>query len=230
MMMNRYFFLLTISISLFVSLGFYHCGKPAEKSETEETLSQPATNRQAKRILYLGDSLTAGFGLDGPEESFVHLVSSELKKKYPDLEYVNAGVSGDTTSGGLARLDWVLNSRFDAFVLELGANDSMRGVPTQVTESNLKEIIQRVRAKYPSIKILLIGMQTFPNMGPKYVKEFRSIFPRVAKSEKVDLMPFLLAGVAGDRSLNQSDGIHPTAKGHRIVAKNVLPYVEKLIR
>lgn len=205
------------------------CGEE-EKKPKEGNLNQSETKKGGKRILYLGDSLTAGYGLDGPEEGFVSLVSEELKKKVPDLEYVNAGVSGDTTSGGLARLDWVLNGRFDAFVLELGANDSMRGVSTQVTEENLREIIRRVRVKYPSIKILLIGMQTFPNMGPKYVKEFRAIFPRVAKSEKVDLMPFLLVGVAGDRSLNQSDGIHPTAKGHKIVAKNVLPYVEKLIR
>ncbi len=188
------------------------------------------TIKIGKRILFLGDSLTAGFGLDTPEESFVHVAAEELRKKYPDLEFVNAGVSGDTTSGGLARLDWVLNSSFDVFVLELGANDSMRGVSTKVTEENLREIIRKVRSKYPSIKILLIGMQTFPNMGPQYVKEFKAIFPRVAKEEKVDLLPFLLTGVAGIRKLNQNDGIHPTAAGHRIVAKNVIPYLERLLK
>nr|WP_246052935.1 arylesterase [Leptospira semungkisensis] len=183
-----------------------------------------------KRILFFGDSLTAGYGLNGPEESFVHLASVELQKKYPDLEYVNAGVSGDTTSGGLARLDWVLNSKFDVFVLELGANDSLRGVSPKTTESNLREIIRKTREKFPSIKILLIGMRTLPNMGPQYAKEFAAVFPKIAKEEKVTLMPFLLQGVAGTRSLNQNDGIHPTAEGHKILAKDVLPYLTKLLK
>ncbi|WP_246048630.1 arylesterase [Leptospira sarikeiensis] len=187
-------------------------------------------NSNGKKILFFGDSLTAGYGLEGPEESFAHLAYLELKKKYSDLEYVNAGVSGDTTSGGLARLDWVLNTKFDVFVLELGANDSLRGVPTKVTEENLTNIIRGVRAKYPSIKILLIGMKTLPNMGPQYAKDFGAIFPRVAKREKIEFMPFLLDGVAGDRRLNQDDGIHPTAEGHKILAKHIIPYLIKLLK
>ncbi|TGK05482.1 arylesterase [Leptospira langatensis] len=202
-----------------------------ESSEKDGGVSPKLEQKTSgKRILFFGDSLTAGYGLNGPEESFVHLVFVELKKKYPDLEYVNAGVSGDTTSGGLARLDWVLHSKFDVFVLELGANDSLRGVSPKTTESNLREIIRKTREKFPSIKILLIGMRTLPNMGPQYTKEFAAVFPKVAKEEKVTLMPFLLEGVAGNRSLNQNDGIHPTAEGHKILAKDVLPYVAKLLK
>ncbi|PJZ70173.1 arylesterase [Leptospira perolatii] len=182
---------------------------------------------KGKRILFFGDSLTAGYGLHSPEEAFPHLLWKKLEKENPGLEYTNAGVSGETSSGGVARLDWVLSKPLDLFVLELGANDSMRGVPPKTTEENLKTIIQRVRNKYPKARILLLGMQTFPNLGKKYKQEFDAIYPRVAAEEKVSYLPFLLEGVAGVRSLNQSDGIHPTADGHKILAKNVLPFLSK---
>ncbi|TGK17394.1 arylesterase [Leptospira fluminis] len=183
--------------------------------------------QESRKILFFGDSLTAGYGLDSSEQAFPYLVWKELSKPYPKLQFTNAGVSGDTTSGGLARLDWVLSSPYDVFVLELGANDSMRGVAPKTTEENLRTIIRKVRAKYPKIRILLVGMRTFPNLGREYSEEFRAVYPRIAKEEKVDLVPFLLVGVAGEKKLNQRDGIHPTAEGHRILAKTVLPYLRK---
>ncbi|GBF37885.1 arylesterase [Leptospira johnsonii] len=218
------FFSFLVIFSLFAS-----CNKEGSEQEPKASPKMEIKSN-GKKILFFGDSLTAGYGLNGPEESFVHLAALELQKKYPDLQYVNAGVSGDTTSGGLARLDWVLNTKYDVFVLELGANDSLRGLPTKMTEENLTRIIREARAKYPSIKILLIGMRTLPNMGPQYAKEFAALFPRISKKEKTEFMPFLLEGVAGDKRLNQDDGIHPTAEGHKILSKHLVPYLNKLLK
>ncbi|EMF83573.1 GDSL-like protein [Leptospira weilii serovar Topaz str. LT2116] len=182
------------------------------------------------RILFFGDSLTAGLGLGSPEEAFPALVEKELFKKGISTQAINAGMSGDTTSGGLARLDWAMSSGFDLFVLELGANDSMRGISPEQTEKNLKEIIVRVRKKNPKVKILLVGMKTFPNLGKEYRKKFEAVFPKIAKEENLPLVPFFLDGVAGVKKLNQKDGIHPTAEGHRILAKNLFPFVQKILK
>ncbi|WP_078129475.1 arylesterase [Leptospira alexanderi] len=182
------------------------------------------------RILFFGDSLTAGLGLGSPEEAFPALVEKELFKNGISTQAINAGMSGDTTSGGLARLDWAMSSGFDLFVLELGANDSMRGISPDQTEKNLKEIIVRVRKKNPKVKILLVGMKTFPNLGKEYRKKFEAVFPKIAKEENLPLVPFFLDGVAGVKKLNQKDGIHPTAEGHRILAKNLFPFVQKILK
>nr|WP_100765480.1 arylesterase [Leptospira ellisii]PJZ91989.1 arylesterase [Leptospira ellisii] len=187
-------------------------------------------NASPVRILFFGDSLTAGLGLDSPEEAFPGLLEKKLSKQGTKVKAVNAGMSGDTTSGGLARLDWALSGGFDVFVLELGANDSMRGISPEQTEHNLKEILSRVRKKNPQAKILLIGMRTFPNLGKEYRKKFESIFPKVAQEENLPLVPFFLDGVAGVKTLNQKDGIHPTAEGHKILANNLLPFFQKLLR
>ncbi|KXZ31017.1 arylesterase [Leptospira santarosai] len=181
------------------------------------------------RILFFGDSLTAGLGLGSPEEAFPALVEKELSKNGIPAQAINAGMSGDTTSGGLARLDWAMSSGFDLFVLELGANDSMRGISPDQTEKNLKEIVVRVRKKNPKVKILLVGMKTFPNLGKEYRKKFEAVFPKIAKEERIPLVPFFLDGVAGIKKLNQKDGIHPTAEGHRILAKNLFPFVQKIL-
>ncbi|EQA47047.1 GDSL-like protein [Leptospira broomii serovar Hurstbridge str. 5399] len=218
----------TVCFYALTVLCFHSLEMEAEKGK-EPSLTKRQEQKVAKRILFFGDSLTAGFGLDSPDQAFPHLVWKELSKSNPGLEFTNAGVSGDTTSGGLARLDWVLSSPYDIFVLELGANDSMRGVSPKVTEENLRLIIRRTRAKYPKIKILLLGMRTFPNLGKAYSDEFRAIYPRISREEKVDLLPFLLVGIAAEKNLNQKDGIHPTSAGHMILAKTVLPYVKKLM-
>ncbi|MBE8363579.1 arylesterase [Leptospira borgpetersenii] len=182
------------------------------------------------RILFFGDSLTAGLGLGSPEEAFPALVEKELFKSGISTQAINAGMSGDTTSGGLARLDWAMSSGFDLFVLELGANDSMRGISPDQTEKNLKEIIVRVKKKNPKVKILLVGMKTFPNLGKEYRKKFEAVFPKIAKEENLPLVPFFLNGVAGVKKLNQKDGIHPTAEGHRILAKNLFPFIQKILK
>ncbi|MGQ2851248.1 arylesterase, partial [Leptospira interrogans] len=182
------------------------------------------------RILFFGDSLTAGFGLNSPEEAFPALLEKELSKKGIVSQTINAGVSGDTSSGGLARLNWAMSSDFDLFVLELGANDSMRGISPDQTEKNLKEIIYKVRKKNSKAKILLLGMKTFPNLGKEYRKKFEAVFPKIAKEENLILVPFFLDGVAGIKNLNQKDGIHPTAEGHRILAKNLIPFFQKILK
>ncbi|RHX90112.1 arylesterase [Leptospira stimsonii] len=182
------------------------------------------------RVLFFGDSLTAGLGLPSSDEAFPGVLEKELSKQGILIKSINAGMSGDTSSGGLSRLDWALSNNFDLFVLELGANDSMRGISPDQTEKNLKEILSRVRKKNPKSKILLIGMKTFPNLGKEYRKKFESIFPKIAKEENLPLVPFFLNGVAGNKKLNQKDGIHPTAEGHRILAKNLLPFFQKILR
>ncbi|WP_036094961.1 arylesterase [Leptospira weilii] len=182
------------------------------------------------RILFFGDSLTAGLGLASTDEAFPSVLENQFSEKGVQVKAINAGMSGDTTSGGLARLEWAMSGGFDLFVLELGANDSMRGISPDQTEKNLKEIITRVRKKNPKVKILLLGMKTFPNLGKKYRKEFESIFPKIAKEENIPLVPFFLDGVAGIQKLNQKDGIHPTSQGHRILAQNLFPFIQKILR
>lgn len=177
-------------------------------------------NPPPKKILFFGDSLTAGYGLS-VEEAFPALIEKELNKGATKVKAINAGLSGETSAGGLARIDWVLKQPLDIFVLELGANDGLRGLPVEQTRKNLQGIIDKVKAKYPNAKILMAGMMVPPNMGTKYSNEFKVIYPELAKKNKATLMPFILEGVAGNEKLNQADGIHPTAKGHEIVARNL---------
>ncbi|HMV43702.1 MAG TPA: arylesterase [Leptospiraceae bacterium] len=197
------------------------------KQDSNPTAEMKPDNR--KKIIFFGDSLTAGMGLLNPDESFVARIAVKLKEDGFDLKVINAGLSGDTTSGGLARLDWSISKGVDYFVLELGANDGMRGIETELIESNLKKIISKVREKNPNVKILLVRMLTFPNLGPAYVKKFNAIYPKVAKEEKIPLSAFLLEKVAGIKELNQKDGIHPTGEGHQLLAETLYPSVRKLV-
>lgn len=185
-------------------------------------------NPAPKTILFFGDSLTAGYGLS-VEEAFPALIEKELNKGATKVKAINAGLSGETTAGGLARIDWVLRQPIDIFVLELGANDGLRGLPLDQTRKNLQGIIDKVKAKYPKVKIVMTGMMVPPNMGTKYSNEFKVIYPELAKKNNATLMPFLLEGVAGDEKLNQADGIHPTAKGHEIVARKLGDILAKII-
>jgi acyl-CoA thioesterase I len=185
----------------------------------------PAPQRS---ILFFGDSLTAGYGLS-PEEAFPALVEKELNKKSNNVKVTNAGLSGETSAGGLARIDWVLRQPVDIFVLELGANDGLRGLPLEQTRKNLQGIIGKVKAKYPKAKLVLAGMMVPPNMGKQYSTEFKNIYPDLAKKNNATLIPFLLDGVGGIEKLNQADGIHPNVEGHKIVAKNVSVVLGKLI-
>jgi acyl-CoA thioesterase-1 len=178
------------------------------------------------RVVFLGDSLTAGYGL-AEDQAFPALLGELLEQEGRPVEVVNAGVSGDTTAGGLARVDWILAQAPEVVVVGLGGNDALRGLPLDGTEENLREIVTRCQAS--GARVLLLGMRMLPNYGPDYVRRFESIYPRLAKELDVPLVPFLLAKVGGVRRLNQDDGIHPTAEGQRLVAQNVLPYLRKLV-
>ena len=183
---------------------------------------------QSKSILFFGDSLTAGYGLS-PEEAFPALVEKLLTKEEKKVKVINAGLSGETSAGGLSRIDWILRQPIDVFVLELGANDGLRGLPIDQTKKNLQAIIDKVKTRYPRAKIVLAGMMVPPNMGKSYADEFKRIYPAMAKKNRATLIPFLLEGVAGNESLNQADGIHPNAEGHRIVANHLATFLRPLI-
>ena len=167
-----------------------------------------------------GTSLTAGLGLD-TTEAYPALIQKKMDSLGIDYSVVNAGLSGETTASGLNRLDWVFKQNVDVLVIELGANDGLRGVSLKETKSNLEKIIITAREKNPEVEIILAGMQIPPNMGEEYTSEFRSLFPDLAEEYNLELIPFLLEGVAGDPELNQQDGIHPTAEGQQILANNV---------
>ncbi|MEJ2583795.1 MAG: arylesterase [Robiginitalea sp.] len=209
--------------SLLILIG---CGDGKNQKNPETTDSPPTEEERATKvqkdqtILFFGDSLTAGMGLD-PNLAFPALIGHRLDSLGYSYEVVNAGLSGETTASGRNRLDWVLRQPVDIFVLELGANDGLRGIPLEETRKNLEAMILRVKEKFPEARIVLAGMQLPPNMGPEYTASFRKIFPELAEKHEVLLIPFLLDGVGGVPELNQEDGIHPTAEGHRIVADNV---------
>jgi acyl-CoA thioesterase-1 len=189
----------------------------------------PFANADGKEplVIFLGDSLTAGYGLPA-DDAFPQLVARSLRDKGRPIRVVNAGVSGDTTTGGLERLSWLLKQKPDVLVVGLGANDAMRGQPIDAIESNLRGIVDRGRAA--GAKVVLLGMRIPTNFGPEYAEAFAAIYPRVAKDEKTILMPFLLEGVGGHADLNQNDGIHPNLAGERIVAAGVVPYVERALK
>jgi acyl-CoA thioesterase-1 len=187
-----------------------------------------AADRQASGplVIFLGDSLTAGLGL-AEDQAYPARVAARLTARGTPVRVINAGVSGDTSAGGLARLDWLLGQHPDIVVLALGGNDGLRGLPLADTEKNLREIIRICRAA--GARVLLLGMQIPPNYGPDYAGGFKAMYPRIAKDLDVPLVPFLLEGVGGIANLNQNDGIHPTAEGQEKVADNVAPYLEKLL-
>jgi acyl-CoA thioesterase I len=181
-----------------------------------------------KVILFYGDSLTAGYGLS-TEEAFPALVGKKFTTAGKPVKVINAGLSGETSAGGLSRLDWVLREHIDIFVLELGPNDGLRGLPLAQTQKNLQTIIDKVKAKYPNVKIVIAGMMVPPNMGQDYTTEFKKMYPEIAKRNKATLIPFLLQDVAGHEKLNQADGIHPNVDGHKLVAQNVYQVLAPLL-
>jgi acyl-CoA thioesterase I len=180
-------------------------------------------------ILFLGDSITAGYGLE-LAQAYPALLQEKVDAKGWRFKVVNAGQSGDTSAGGLNRMDWLLRNRVDVLVLELGANDGLRGLPVETTRKNLQAIIDRTKAKYPQAKIVIAGMKVPPNMGRDYGEKVEAIYPALAKKNNAPLIPFILEGVGGVRELNLPDGIHPTAKGHQIVAANVWKVLEPVLR
>jgi acyl-CoA thioesterase-1 len=202
--------------------------KVNEVRTQNNTVKDSAPVSKKITIVFFGNSLTAGYGLS-PSQAFPALIQKKIDSLGLPYQVVNAGVSGETSSGGNTRVDWILRQPVDVFVLELGANDGLRGIPLSQTRKSLQSIIDKVKSKYPAVKLVLAGMQVPPNMGQKYSTEFRDIYKDLTSKNAMTLVPFLLEGVGGETRLNQEDGIHPTAEGHRIVAENLWRQLEKLL-
>jgi acyl-CoA thioesterase-1 len=224
--------MLNRTIFLFI-VGFFvtHCTSPDKKATQVPTTTKAVDEVVMKDrpvILFFGKSITAGYQLD-PADAFPALIQKKLDSLGFNYLSVNAGLSGETTAGGLNRIDWVLKTVPSIFVLELGANDGLRGLDLNETKKNLIAIIEKVRKANPEVKILLTGMRVPPNLGVDYTSQFVNLFSNIAESTKVNFLPFILEGVAGDPDLNLEDGIHPTPKGHRILAENVWSHLEPML-
>lgn len=223
--------IVSISLLYFLVMTVLGCSNGEKSAENNSTSSQnkvETPSQKIKNILIFGNSLTAGYGLE-PAESYPSQLQNRLDSLHLPYKIINAGLSGETTSGGNSRLDWVLKNPVDIFILELGGNDGLRGIPATETRKNLQAMIDKVKAKYPDAKIILAGMQVPPSMGKKYADEFKVIYPELAQKNEVALIPFLLENVGGEVKLNQKDGIHPNAEGAKIVAENVWQVLKGLL-
>jgi acyl-CoA thioesterase I len=201
----------------------HHASSPVTASGGERAAPAPTPDRadDAQRVvLVLGNSLAAGYGLN-ETQAFPALIQKKIDSLGWDFRVVNAGVSGETSAGGLARIDWLLEQRVDVLLLELGANDGLRGIPPQVMKQNLEGIILRTRQRYPDARVVIAGMQMPPNLGRDFSERYRQVFPDLARKHDAALIPFLLDRVGGVPSMNLSDGIHPTAEGQRLIAETV---------
>ncbi len=212
---------------------FARCGNDPAPSNSEPAAKDSTTTAPpstfSKTILFFGNSLTAGYGVD-PSEAFPALIQQKIDSAQLAYKVINGGVSGETTAGGNQRIDFVLKQQpVDVFVLELGANDGLRGVPLAETRTNLQSIVDKVKRKYPNAKLVLAGMQIPPNMGQVYAADFGKIYPGIAAKNNMTLIPFLLEGVGGELRLNQQDGIHPTAEGYQLVAANVWKVLQGIL-
>jgi acyl-CoA thioesterase-1 len=210
------------------------CGSSDSQTTTSPSATSPAADTknataQAKTILFFGNSLTAGLGVE-PEEAFPALVGQKIDSMGLGYTVTNAGLSGETTAGGRSRVGWVLRQPVEVFVLELGGNDGLRGLPLTDTRRNLQAIIDTVRRISPETQIVLAGMQIPPNLGADYANEFKGVYADLAQKNNLVLIPFLLEGVGGVAKLNQPDGIHPTPAGHRLIARTVWSVLQPLLQ
>jgi len=219
-----------ISVAVLLFALFSACGNGSSSNQASQaTTAPPDSTSSDMNVLFFGDSLTAGYGLDDQSEAFPGVIQGKIDAAKLHYHVVNAGVSGETSAGGKGRINWILKQRVDVFVLELGANDGLRGIPVSETVDNLQSIIDAVKARYPKAKLVMLGMQIPPSMGTQYTYSFKAIFPELAAKNKMALVPFLLKDVAGIPSLNQKDGIHPTAEGAKIVADNVWQVLQDVL-
>ena len=229
-------------LSFFLLLWiFTSCNSTSEENKTQNTpkiatennapTKNPKLNDPKKKsILFFGDSLTAGYGLeDELAMAYPQLIQDKIDSLELPYRVINAGLSGETTATGANRVGWVLKQKVDVFVLELGGNDALRGVKPAETEKNLQAILDKVKAKYPDAKVVLAGMEAPPSMGNLYTSEFRKIFKNIATNNELTFIPFLLDKVGGIAKYNQPDGIHPTAEGHRLVAETVWEYLQPVL-
>lgn len=237
LLMPKYYTLMQRMTLFLIALCFLACQqtpnastspKVVTEAPTAKTEVKEETKKNKKKILFFGDSLTAGFGLD-EQESFPSLIQDRIDSLNLSYEVINAGLSGETSAGGKGRIDWVLNQAMDIFVLELGANDVLRGLDLSETDKNLRAILDYVQKTYPETKLMIAGMEAPPNMGATYTEDFRNIYKRLAKDYNAAMIPFLLEGVAGIPDLNLGDAKHPNAKGQHIVKENVWAVLQPLL-
>jgi acyl-CoA thioesterase I len=198
-------------------------GAPPETSAAAGAAVRPV-------VLCLGTSLTAGLGLDDPDEAFPALLQQKIDAAGLPHEVRNAGVSGETSAGALSRLDWLLQQKIAVLILETGANDALRGQDPDSTRNNIAAVLKRVNAMNPRPRVLLLGMQAPPNMGPLYAARFRSIYPDLASDYDAELVPFFLEGVAGHPEMNQPDGVHPTSAGQKKIAETIWPHLQPMLQ
>ena len=211
------------------------CSGQAQKAEpivaqdsTSAAEKEAAAEASKKVMLIFGDSITAGYGLE-QEQAFPALLQTKIDSVQAPWKVINGGLSGETTAAGLRRLEWTLQQPVDLLLIELGGNDALRGVSVSEMRSNLDKMIQMTKSKYPDAMIVLAGMKVPPNLGAQYGKEFEAVYAQLAKKHGITLIPFILEGVGGNENLNQADQIHPTAEGHRIIAKTVWEVIEPLL-
>jgi len=223
--------IILLSLVLLLALGCTSENKQNSENQSETTQkdsTQEMNEVETKTILFFGNSLTAGYGLE-LSQAFPALIQAKIDSLKLPYKIINAGLSGETTGGGNTRIDWMLKQKIDVLVIELGGNDGLRGISPELTHTNLQSIIDKAKKKYPDIKIVLAGMEAPPNMGQKFTADFRKIYKELAEKNQVNLIPFLLVGVGGEPKLNLSDGIHPTAEGHQIVAETVWQTLKNVI-
>ncbi len=221
------------SILLFaLALWVSSCQSEAPKSAASDTNAAAQNTASAaaerKTIVFFGNSLTAAYNLS-PEQGFPALIQQKIDSLQLPYRCVNAGLSGETTADGANRINWVLQQPVHVFVLELGGNDALRGLPLDASKKNLQAIVDQVKTKYPDCKIVVAGMEAPPNLGAKYTRDFHDMYPDLARNNKAALIPFLLQGVGGEPHLNLSDGIHPNVEGQKIVANNVWQILQPLL-
>ncbi|WP_026302623.1 arylesterase [Psychroflexus tropicus] len=203
--------------------------KSSEPINNQKESNTEESKEDTKTILCFGDSITAGYGLEDTKDAYPNLLQQKIDSLGLNYTVINSGLSGETTAGGKSRISWVLNQEVDIFLLELGANDGLRGVAISETRSNLQSIIDKVQTKSPSTQIILAGMQLPPNMGQDYTSDFKQVFSELASKNNIEFIPFILKDVGGIEELNQNDGIHPNVEGHQIVAENVWDVLKPMI-
>jgi acyl-CoA thioesterase I len=215
---------------LLFCLSLFFFGVSCQENQPKTNVAQAkSVKKYDKNIIFFGNSLTAGYGLPVVSSGFVGLIQKRIDSLGLPYKCVNAGLSGETTAGGAARVDWILQQKVDVFVLELGGNDALRGIDPKISIQNLQTILDKVKAKHPKAQIILAGMQAPRNMGTAYTDAFQAIYPKLAEQNKISLIPFILEGVGGIPSLNQGDGIHPNEAGNKIILENLWKNLQKIV-
>lgn len=228
--MNHIKSLISAVFVVFLLASCNNSNSTQNSEQITDTLTKTDTaTEKVKRILFFGNSLTAGLGLEDQSQAFPALIQQKIDSLNLNYTCINAGLSGETSAGGKDRIEWLLKDTIDVFVLELGANDGLRGISTESTYQNLNEIVNKVKTAYPNCKLVLAGMMVPPSMGDQYFNDFAAIFPKLAKEQNMTLVPFLLDKVAGIQNLNQGDGVHPTKEGQVILANNVWTHLKAIL-